>query len=101
MRTSFLISGCVAIVLAATTASAQTPVPAPAPGARTDIAPKVEAGQWRSSKLIGWAIRPLFQPNACVAGGFRPGSTQCAVGRGDGGAARAAFIADRGCHHRA
>jgi sporulation protein YlmC with PRC-barrel domain len=53
MRTSFLITGCVAVVMAAATASAQTPAPTPAPAARTDVAPKVEAGQWRASKLIG------------------------------------------------
>jgi sporulation protein YlmC with PRC-barrel domain len=53
MRTTFFITSCVAAVVAATTASAQTSAPAPAPSARTDVAPKVQAGQWRASKLIG------------------------------------------------
>jgi sporulation protein YlmC with PRC-barrel domain len=54
MRTSFLITACAAAVMATTVASAQqTPAPAPAPAARADAAPKVQAGQWRASKLIG------------------------------------------------
>jgi hypothetical protein len=56
MRTTFFITSCVAAVMAAITASARTSAPAPAPSVRTDVAPKVQAGQWRASKLRGLSI---------------------------------------------
>jgi hypothetical protein len=55
MRTPYLVISCLAAVVIATAASGQTPAPTPAPSAaaKSDLAPKGQAGQWRASKLMG------------------------------------------------